>query len=198
MILSLTLCCHRPLNAYVFYTRSTQQSAKAQLIGFLYFGTNLLTSNIVRHSSESPFSTSESCITPALLTRMSTCPNSSLACRIRPCACSSSVTSHSTESAWPPLPFVRSTRSSSRSSPRCSGRRRRSGRPGRRARAGCRNERDQQRYGEDILGDASSHLRVHADECFVVRVPDAVEQQVESGKAAYRRSRRCTGSGCFG
>src|SRR5215212_3701878 len=118
VILSLTLCCHRPLNAYVFYTRSTQQSAKAQLIGFLYFGTNLLTSNIRRHSSESPFSTLESSMAPALLTRMSTRPNSSLACRIRPCACSSSVTSHSTESARPPSPFIRSTRSSSRSSRR--------------------------------------------------------------------------------
>src|SRR5215210_6540071 len=80
-----------------------------------YRSPRTFTSNIWRHWSERPFSILESSITPALFTRMSTRPSSSLACRTRACAASSSVTSHSTESALPPLPLIRSTSSESRS-----------------------------------------------------------------------------------
>src|SRR5918995_1596629 len=55
-------------------------------------------------------------MTPALLTRISTLPNSSTAFWISPCAWLSSVTSQTAASTRPPLPLIRSTRSASRSS----------------------------------------------------------------------------------
>src|SRR5215218_4099776 len=76
------------------------------------------TSNICRHWSERPFPTVESNMTPALLTRMSTLPNSSTALWMRSWACSSSVTSHSTAIAFPPSWDTLSTSSSRRSSRR--------------------------------------------------------------------------------
>jgi hypothetical protein len=79
-----------------------------------------LTSNIWCHWLERPFSTLESSMTPALLTSMSTRPNSSSARRISACAWPSSVTSQETESVRPRclLSFLRGRTASPLSSPR--------------------------------------------------------------------------------
>src|ERR687889_2566543 len=67
------------------------------------------------HWSERLLPTVESNMIPALLTRMSILPNSSTALSTRSWACSSSVTSHLTATAFPPSWVTLSTSSSRRS-----------------------------------------------------------------------------------
>ena len=74
-----------------------------------------MTSSIRRHCSVGAPATGPSSITPALLTRMSRPPSSSLVRVTKAFACSSSVTSVSIASALPPSPSIRSARSSRRS-----------------------------------------------------------------------------------